>query len=163
MQWNDRFTRGVHRRSVVGPDLGPRRCWRVNGTRQGAALQIQLHGSGEKAPRSRKGLRAQTGASAFIAPARNFGATWDAAYGDIPSSFSRRCVHPPSPVRLRSGLRRTGPVRRWHSISFREDGCISSSIRCCARQCCRRRVRRRGRPSSARGSARCRAGCAAAS
>jgi hypothetical protein len=46
MQLNDRFTRDVRHRSVVGPDLGPRRYLRVNGTRQGAALQIQLHGSG---------------------------------------------------------------------------------------------------------------------
>jgi hypothetical protein len=30
----------------VGPDLGPRRRFRVNGTRQGATLQIQLHRSG---------------------------------------------------------------------------------------------------------------------
>ena len=50
MQLNDRLTRDVRHRSVVGPDLGPRRCLRVNGTRQGAALQIQLHGSGFETP-----------------------------------------------------------------------------------------------------------------
>ena len=50
MQLNDRLSRDVRHRSVVGPDLGPRRCLRVNGTRQGAALQIQLHGSGFETP-----------------------------------------------------------------------------------------------------------------